>query len=219
MTIAIAQTIISPWLTPVRVVSTSNLAGTYFNGNNNDGVGAILTIASSSLSIDSVTLNVSDRLLLIAQTSSNQNGIYIVKSIDPVGSLCVIQRAEDQQSLAQYKAGQNAFVYAGASNAGKYYVLTEPLPAKLGISALNWTTPSSGGGITLEAAGSFFSLSGGATRTFPLTGVTPESVIIANPSVNTNSEPVLSVTPGTNSFTMTFAGDPGIIQIMYMAIF
>ena len=37
---AFQQFNISPWLTPVRLASTSNQSGTYFNGALNNGVGA-----------------------------------------------------------------------------------------------------------------------------------------------------------------------------------
>ncbi len=70
-----------PGLTPVRVVSTSNISGTYQNCTSNNGVGATLTIAASSLTVDSVALAVGERLLLQTQTNTNEQGIYVVNSI------------------------------------------------------------------------------------------------------------------------------------------
>ncbi len=96
MTTSLSQTVFSPWLTPVRLVSTSNIAGTYYNGPNNNGVGATLTVAASSLTIDSVACAVGDRVLLQTQTTTYQQGIYIVESI---GSTVVLQRSADQQSI------------------------------------------------------------------------------------------------------------------------
>src|SRR3990167_800169 len=98
MTTTISQTVFSPWLTPVRLTSTSNIAGTYNNGPNNNGVGATLTIAASSLTIDSVVCEVGDRVLLQTQTNTYEQGIYIVKTID---TTVVLQRSADQQSLEQ----------------------------------------------------------------------------------------------------------------------
>src|SRR5690349_1175895 len=98
-----------PGLTPVRVVSTSNVSGTYSNGPLNNGVGATLTIAASSLTVDSVVVEVGDRILLQAQTSANQNGIYVVNSI---ASTVVLQRSADMQSIEQIRAGQFVSVAA-----------------------------------------------------------------------------------------------------------
>ena len=137
---------IVPWLTPVRLVSSSNIAGTYFNGTSNNGVGATLTIAASSLTVDSVVANVSDRILLTAQSSGFQNGIYVVNSIS---STVVLQRAADQQSIEQYKEGQYVSVGAGTALGGSAFVLVEPLPAALGINTLSWVDASSSANIAL----------------------------------------------------------------------
>lgn len=147
MTTTIAQTIVSPWLTPVRVVATINIPGIYANGPRNDGVNATLTIAVSSLIIDYVLLQVADRVLLSAQTNDNENGIYVIKSIDSTSSIVIIERASDQQSLEQYKIGQYVSVGAGTDHAGNTFAIVEPLPAQLGVNDLSWVpTATSGGG-------------------------------------------------------------------------
>jgi len=114
---------IYPGLTPVRLVSTSNVSGTYFNGQNNNGVGATLTVAASSLTIDSVACEVGDRVLLHAQTNTNEQGIYVVSSI---GSTVVLTRAADQQCIEQIRAGQFVSVGAGSIEAGNIYSFIEP---------------------------------------------------------------------------------------------
>lgn len=147
MTTSLGQTVFSPWLTPVRVVSTANIAGTYYNGQNNDGVGATLTIAASSLTVDSVLLVVGDRVLLHTQTATNEQGIYVVKSI---GATVVLQRAADNQSLEQLKPGEYVAVGAGAVNAGNFYTLVEPLPQHIGIDAMVWNADPSAGGVAFS---------------------------------------------------------------------
>lgn len=148
MTTTLSQTVFSPWLTPVRLVSTSNIAGTYYNGPNNNGVGATYTIAASSLTVDSVVAAVGDRILLHTQTATYQQGIYIVKSI---GSTVVLERAEDQQSLEQLKAGEYVAVGAGSVNAGNFYTLVEPLPQTIGVDAIVFNADPSAGGVTFSA--------------------------------------------------------------------
>jgi hypothetical protein len=133
-------------LTPVRLLSTTNVAGTYYNGPSNNGVGATLTVAASSLTIDSVAVVEGDRVLLQNQTTAYQNGIYIVKTIS---TTVVLQRAEDQQSLEQLKAGQFTIVGAGTVQQGSIYALVEPLPQTIGVDSFVFVASSvNTGGLT-----------------------------------------------------------------------
>jgi hypothetical protein len=138
---------ISPWLTPVRLVSTSNVSGTYFNGQINNGVGATLTIAASSLTVDSVVAAVGDRILLSAQTNSNENGIYVVLSI---GSTVILQRSADMQCIEQIHAGFYTSVGAGSVNAGNTFAIIEPLPAIFGINGLVMAAQAAAGTVTFS---------------------------------------------------------------------
>lgn len=140
-----------PGLTPVRLVSTSNIAGTYSNGTLNNGVGATLTIAASSLTIDSVACAVGDRVLLQTQTNTNETGIYVVLSI---GTTVVLQRSADMQSIEQIRAGQFVSVGAGSVNAGNIYSIVEPLPAHFGIDALAINADPSAGGVSFSGGAS-----------------------------------------------------------------
>lgn len=124
-----------PVLTPARLVSNANIAGTYFNGQVNNGVGATLTTTASLTAIDSVNLNVNDRVLLTAQSSANQNGLYIVTSI---GSTTVLTRTADFQNIEQLKEGQLVSIGAGSALNGSIWVLVEPLPAIFGINNITF---------------------------------------------------------------------------------
>jgi len=147
MTTTLSQTVFSPWLTPVRLVSTSNIAGTYYNGPSNNGVGATLTIAASSLTVDSVVAAVGDRILLHTQTATYQQGIYVVKSI---GSTVVLERSDDQQNIEQMKAGEYVAVGAGSVSAGNFYTLVEPLPQVIGVDAIVFNADPSAGGVSFS---------------------------------------------------------------------
>jgi hypothetical protein len=151
MTTTRSQTVLSPWLTPVRLASTSNISGTYYNGPNNNGVGATLTVAASSLTVDSVAAAVGDRLLLQTQTNTYEQGIYVVYSI---GSTVVLQRASDFQSIEQMKAGQYVSVGAGSVNAGNFYSLVEPLPNVIGVDAIVFNADPSAGGVSFSGGAS-----------------------------------------------------------------
>lgn len=138
-------------LTPARLVSTSNIAGTYFNGPNNNGVGATLTIAASSLTVDSVVAAVGDRILLQTQTNTNEQGMYVVNSI---GSTVVLQRSADMQSLEQLRPGLNVAIGAGSINAGNFFTIVEPLPAVLGVNALTFNSEPAAGAVTFSGGAS-----------------------------------------------------------------
>jgi len=148
MTTSNSEYVFSPWLTPVRLVQTSNLAGTYYNGPNNNGVGATFTVAASSLTVDSVVAAVGDRILFIDQTSGFQNGIYVVESI---GSTVVLQRAFDQQNLEQIQTGQYVSVKGGSVNGGSIFTVIEPRPQQLGVSNIVYSSePASGASVTFS---------------------------------------------------------------------
>jgi hypothetical protein len=188
-------------LTPVRAVSTSNIAGTYFNGETNNGVGATLTIAASSLTVDSVVLEVGDRVLLQTQTNTNEQGIYIVKNI---GTTVILQRSADQQNIEQIKAGQFVSVGAGSVNAGNFYSVVEPLPAHLGIDALVFNADPSAGGV---------SFSGGASTANGLVVFSDTSGNIKEPTTTATLGQNLSVTGSitstTGNITSGSSGDAG----------
>ena len=141
---------ISQQVTSVRLVSVSNLSGTYFNGNLNNGIGATLTSVSNSLLvIDGINVEVGNRILLPIQTNANENGIYVVISTGSAVSPWILQRSPDYQSLEQLKLGQFFSVDAGNTLEGNMYVLVEPLPYCIGCAGLtfvNVTTGGSGGG-------------------------------------------------------------------------
>lgn len=151
MTTSLSQTVLSPWLTPVRLVSIANISGTYSNGSGNNGVGATLTIAASSLTVDSVACAVGDRVLLQTQTNTYEQGIYIVESI---GSTVVLKRSSDQQEREQLKAGQYVSVGAGSLRAGNIYTIVEPLPNVVGVDAFVWNSDPSSGGVTFSGGAS-----------------------------------------------------------------
>lgn len=139
MSTSLGQTVLMNDLTPARVASTGNVTGTYYNGPSNNGVGATLTVAASSLVIDGVTLQFQDRVLLQGQTNTLENGIYIVSRIS---TTVVLTRAFDQQNIEQLKGGQFVFISAGTGNAGSVWCLTAPLPNVIGVDAFNYV-PSS----------------------------------------------------------------------------
>ena len=122
-------------LTSVRVAANSNQTGSYDNGPSLNGTNSTFTYTTGVLIIDSITVLLGDSVLLIAQTSSGQNGIYICVQQGAVGISAILKRRDDFQSIEQLKAGQFITVEAG-SLAGSLYTMTAPLPQRLGIDAM-----------------------------------------------------------------------------------
>jgi hypothetical protein len=120
-----------------RVVSTSNVAGTYANGNG--GVGATLTATSNgALTVDSVSVNTGDVILLTGQSSSFQNGPYTVNQPGSGGTPYILQRAAFFQNPVQVSGGTFIPIGAGTVNAGSIWVLVEPLPVVMGTDAITF---------------------------------------------------------------------------------
>lgn len=126
--------------TPVRVMDTSNLAGTYNQPIANSGIGATLTNNGSlaQLTIDSVALNVGDCVCLQAQSAAAQNGLYDVVNNGSTTVAWILRRRADMQVGTQLRAGMHAPVGAGTANGGKMAVLVEPLPANFGTDAITF---------------------------------------------------------------------------------
>lgn len=192
---AFQQFNIAPYLTPVRLVSIANISGTYQNGPLNNGVGATLTIAASSLTIDSVACQVGDRVLLQTQTNTNEQGIYVVNSI---GATVILQRSADMQCIEQLKAGLYVSTGAGSLRAGNIYSIVEPLPARFGIDALVVNADPSAGGVTF---------SGGASTANGLVAFSDTAGNIKEPTTTTTLGQSLSITGALTASTAITATD------------
>ena len=95
--------------------TTANLNATYDNGTS--GVGATLTNAgaNAALTLDGVSLNVSDRVLIKNQTSALQNGIYTVTTVGDGSTAWVLTRAADFNTSAEIQGGDFVFVTGGTT--------------------------------------------------------------------------------------------------------
>jgi hypothetical protein len=210
------QYTLSPWLSPVRVLADSNQVGTYFNGSINNGVGATLTLGTGVLIIDSVTINLSDRVLLKGQTNQNENGLYVCTQEGAVGVSAVLQRSGDQQCIEQYFAGQYVSISAGSVYQGSVLVLVEPIPAKLGVDPIIWTDstslPSNAQLKSSIIAGTTSNLGGSGVG--PINTGVPQlvtgAVIVATIKSSSNPVGVASATCTSNgNLQIIFTANPG----------
>ncbi|MGB9753387.1 SdrD B-like domain-containing protein [Roseiflexus castenholzii] len=119
---------------PVRVATTGNITG--FNATG--GFGGTGQFANAPATVDGVTLNVGDRILVRSQTNAAENGIYTLVFIDPFTDARVWDRATDMDDTAELALGYRVFVQEGATLAGRTYYLDEPVPTLINAGALNW---------------------------------------------------------------------------------
>lgn len=144
-TTSFSQFVFQPWLTPARFASETNIVGAYFNGNSNNGVGATLILATGVLTIDSGVVNFGDRVLLAAQTASEQNGVYICTQEGAVGVAAILQRAADFQCVEQMKPGFYISIFGGTLYNGSIYTFVEPAPALVGVDPILFTSSINAG--------------------------------------------------------------------------
>ena len=114
----------------VRVATTGNLT---------------IPPGGSSLTVDGVALANGDRVLVKAQSTGAQNGIYTVGG---VGSSVTLTRATDADSNAKVTAGMFTFVEEGTIGADTAWVLTTNAPITVGTTSLTFTQFSGAGSVT-----------------------------------------------------------------------
>lgn len=231
MTVTISQYNTYPYLTPCRVVATSNQSGTYYNGPINNGVKATLTYATGALTIDSVAIVAGDRVLLASQTSGLQNGIYICTQTGATGVAAILQRSDDYQCIEQMRLGHYVSIAAGTVNHGSIYTMVEPKPGAVGVdNIVIVSTPLNGsagplsiaqggtGAITaplaLTALGAKRAVTatyagGGTSNAFVATGLLSTDIVVATIKASTNSVSITKAVPTTDTLTITFSADPG----------
>lgn len=134
-------------LAPALAASTLNLNAAYANGTN--GVGATLTNSGTQVafSIDGTTPAVGSRILIKNQTSTFQNGIYIVTNAGSASTNWVLTRATDFDTASQMTQGKTIDVITGTANAASGWMLTSASVTAVGTSAVTFTRLSKGTGI------------------------------------------------------------------------
>lgn len=156
-----------------------------------------ITLATPGATIDGVTLANGDRVLLTAQSTGSQNGIY-----DFNGASSALTRSADADSDAELKPGSQVFVSEGTVNGNATYQLTTDGPIVVGTTAQTWAQ-TGGAGVTYTA-GNGLTLTGSSFAVNPATngglavsasGVAVNSTIAGNGLTITNG--VLAVGSGT----------------------
>ena len=104
---------------PVRVVATTNQAGTY-----NPATMTLTYGANGALVIDGVPLNAGDRLLAAAQTTGTENGIFVVEETGDASNPAKIVRSPDFNASEKILSGVRINVDAGTQFSDTTWKLT-----------------------------------------------------------------------------------------------
>ena len=107
----------------VQAATTANLSGTY-----NGSAKTLTASGNGAISVDGISLNLNDRVLVKDQTDQTQNGIYSVTTLGDGSTAYVLTRAVDFDTSAEVSAGAFSFTEAGTANNGKSFVQTTQNP-------------------------------------------------------------------------------------------
>jgi hypothetical protein len=117
-----------------EVTTLTNGTGLSQTARANTGVGATLTNAgaNAAISIDSVALASTNRVLVQGQTNQFENGVYTVTTVGDGSTAWVLTRATDEDTYSPTATtslgyGDYFFVQQGLSYAGSSYVVTSPV--------------------------------------------------------------------------------------------
>lgn len=113
---------------PVRVVATANVS-----------------VTSAPASIDSVTLASGDRILLTAQTTTTQNGIYTFAATGSALTRSTDADGNAPDGSSEVKDGTIVAVAEGTAGAGKTYMQTTTPSGSIGSWTQSWGLINSGG--------------------------------------------------------------------------
>src|SRR5210317_501265 len=130
-----------------QLATTVNLSATY-----NNGAGTLTAGSNGALSIDGVTPNVNDRILVKDQSSAVQNGIYKVTTVGDGSTAFVLTRSPDADTAAELTGGTFFFVEAGSANADNGYVATHNGTPTFGSTNITFSQFSGAGQISAGAA-------------------------------------------------------------------
>jgi hypothetical protein len=203
----------------IEVVTLTNGTGLTESSLANSGVGATLTNAgaNAAIQIDSISLSLTDRVLVQGQSSGSENGVYVVSTVGSGATPWVLTRASDAdtygpKSTTSLAAGDYFFVSSGINYAGSSYVLTLPVGEIIfGTSSLTFTQFSAAGSYT---AGNGINITG-TTISANTDGITTgivggNIVVIANaqfttPNIGAATGTSLNVTGNidANNFSIT----------------
>lgn len=121
---------------PVRLVATSNQAGTYAPAP----AMTFTYTATGPTTIDGEALVANDRVLLVGQTTASHNGVYTVTTVGAGATHTILTRATDFNASNKIFSGVTIGVNQGDDHAHTFWRLTSDDPITLDTTPLTWIT-------------------------------------------------------------------------------
>jgi hypothetical protein len=199
---------------PCAYGTTGPLTATYSNGT--AGVGATLTATTNgALSLDGGSPTVGMRILVKDQTTTFQNGVFVVADAGSVSTPWILSRAADYDQTSEINAGDGFYIDNGTTNKNTIWVQQTPAPVTVGTTAITFLQFGAGGATGLPKqpytpntalyANSATSLTLGvlpaAAGGTGASSLTANSVIVGN-----GTSAVTGVAPGASGNVLTSNG-------------
>lgn len=123
----------------IQAMISGNAANDYKASVRSATTANITTLAGGAPNtLDGVTLAANDRILVKDQTTSSQNGIYVVTTLG-TGANGAWTRATDADGVGELTSGAVVAVEEGATNADSQWMLTADGPITIGTTSLTFT--------------------------------------------------------------------------------
>lgn len=146
---------------------------------------------SGAQTIDSVALNIGDRVLVKEQTTASENGIYVV-------SAGTWSRSSDTNTSSKVTAGMFTFVEEGGTNGDSGFVLITNNPVILGTTDLSFTQFNGAGQVYAASGVGKFGNTFYAIGTSNRISISANGIDIANNYIGQSSISTLgTITSGT----------------------
>ena len=190
--------------------TTADLGAVTYN-NGSSGVGATITKTTpfATLSIDSGSPSVGQRILVKNETSGQYNGIYTVTNVGSVITGWVLTRATDYDQTGtganEIAPGDTTFIISGTVNASTQWVQTTDSPITIGTTSLNFVQIAGPGAYTagtgLTLTGTQFSITNTAVTASSYGSATQVGTFTVNAQGQLTLAGNTTVTPAIGSIT------------------
>jgi hypothetical protein len=204
-----------------RVVATTALAATRSSNTLTANANGSLNTAG----IDGITnLAVADRILVVAQTAGQDNGIYIISSLGDAGNPWVMQRAADFDTSAEVVNGSDTVITDGTNYKGSEWLLMTADPITLNTTVLVWfqigASTSAIAGNGLVRVGNTYHVAQSApytTNSLPYANSTSSLGFVSN-NASANRTFLMQVSSGAPIWDSLYVGDIPTLGITKMSM-
>ena len=185
----------------VYLASTVDIGGLYYNGPDDNGQGATLTnnAGLTALVLDGVTVETTpepfNRILLKNQANPITNGVYDVINVGSGSVAWVLQRSTDFDNSSDGQIGPGALglIYAGTTQAERFFVLVTPPPITIGTTPILFELSAVGSGGAPDNATYLLQTANGSLTNAQAMGALTTGIV-----KNTTTTGVQSIANGTS---------------------